>query len=66
MTIISTKGNEKIKITCPNCGNVISDWSNIFEGNETSYICPKCRYEGYAFDTNTKILSERKKLKKVV
>jgi DNA-directed RNA polymerase subunit RPC12/RpoP len=52
-TPIQTKGNEKISITCPNCGFKIKNWKNIFEGLETSYICPKCKYEGYAFGNNT-------------
>jgi len=54
-TIIETKGNEQIKITCANCGAKINSWGNIFEGWETSYICPKCGYEGYAYNKNTKI-----------
>ena len=52
---IVTKGNEKIVITCANCNQKISDFKNIFEGKETSYICPRCGYEGFAFSSNTKL-----------
>jgi len=57
---IVTKGNEKITITCANCGYKIKDFSNIFEGNETSYVCPRCRYEGFAFESNTKLNAKGK------
>lgn len=52
---IYTEGNEVIEIICANCGNKIINWRNIFEGVETSYVCPKCEYEGYAYVHNTKI-----------
>jgi rubrerythrin len=53
--IVATKGNEKIEITCGNCGRKITDWKNIFEGKETSYECPFCGENGYAYNSNTKI-----------
>jgi predicted RNA-binding Zn-ribbon protein involved in translation (DUF1610 family) len=53
---IKTIGNENIEITCSECGKKIIDWKNIFEGEETSYICPKCQYEGYAYKSNTKMV----------
>lgn len=55
MDYIITKGNEKISITCAGCGHSIDNWENIFEGSETSYICPECEYEGFANAKNTKV-----------
>jgi Zn finger protein HypA/HybF involved in hydrogenase expression len=54
-TYIYTEGTEDIEIKCKSCGNKITSWRNIFEGDETSYLCPKCEYEGYAYKFNTKI-----------
>jgi len=35
-------------IVCANCGYEITEQENIFDGEyEETYICPKCRYEGY-------------------
>ena len=54
---MKTIGNELIQIICANCNFKITNWKNIFEGVETSYICPNplCRYEGYANKFNTEI-----------
>ena len=52
---IVTTGHENIIITCMNCGYKINNGGNIFEGLETSYKCPKCKYEGYAYQRNTQI-----------
>jgi len=58
---IETKGNEKITITCAECGTKISNWSNIFEGKKTSYKCPNCGNEGYAYPNRTKLRAKGKK-----
>ena len=53
MKMIETNGSEDIIIICMECDEEITDWNNIFEGQETSYICPYCEYEGYAHEENT-------------
>lgn len=55
------KGNEDIIIVCSGCDKKITNWSNIFEGKQTSYICPDCEYDGYANKFNTKISIKIKK-----
>jgi DNA-directed RNA polymerase subunit RPC12/RpoP len=52
---IVTEGNEDIEIVCKGCNKTFNDWSNIFEGHETSYVCPYCGYEGFAWSNNTQI-----------
>jgi Zn finger protein HypA/HybF involved in hydrogenase expression len=37
----------ELKVECSNCGYIIDEFSNVFEGKNPSYICPLCRYEGY-------------------
>ena len=40
--------DEDQPIKCADCGYKITEPQNIFEGKNESYICPKCKYEGYS------------------
>ena len=40
------KDNDE-EVRCFQCDYEIIEQANIFEGLERSYVCPKCRYEGY-------------------
>jgi predicted nucleic-acid-binding Zn-ribbon protein len=56
--LVHTSGNENIAITCLGCGGKVKDWKHIYEGYATSYKCPKCGYEGFAYERNTKIMEK--------
>jgi predicted RNA-binding Zn-ribbon protein involved in translation (DUF1610 family) len=49
----SSIGNTNLVVTCMKCGYNIRSHKSIFFGKETSYVCPSCEYEGYAYNSNT-------------
>ena len=55
--MIVTSGNEIVGIHCANCKHFITEPSNIFF---ISYICPLCKFEGYANVKSIKLRSVNK------